>query len=122
MPSDVRFLDDASAPITGLNFGSVDAGGSVVRKIFVSNQGTTGISSATVKLSRSGISDGVNNVSMAFDDGTSNPGTYQTADKVIGNIAASESVPIWLKVAPPAGASPAGNPRTFDVVLTYTAT
>jgi hypothetical protein len=104
MAATIQILDDSEEAITSVNFGAIDGGDSA-----------TG---ASLELERAAGSDGVDNCLLALDSG-GNPGTYSAGPISLGTIAAGAQVAFWVKVTPPNGTTPAGNPRQFDFKVRY---
>lgn len=121
MPASIRILDDAFNVVTSLNFGAIAASASQSKKIYIENNGTTSASSVRINLHRVASNDGVDYSKFAQDD-SGNPGTYQTGEISLGTVTAGQRVPLWVKATTPAGVSPQGNPRQFDVTADYIGT
>jgi hypothetical protein len=121
MAASIEIQDDTGAPITSANFGAVDGGSNQAIKFTVKNVGDQSATSVQVSIARLASNDGIDFAQIAEDIG-GNPGTYGTADLNIGTLAADASADFWVKVAVPTGTTPAGNPRQFDIIATYTGT
>lgn len=122
MAATLRLLDDSFNVITSENFGAIDAGSNSVVKIYVENYGSTSATSVTLSRARIAQNDGVDYVTFAQDNGSGNPGTYSSADVNLGTVTAGQRIPIWVKATIPLGLTPQGNPRQFNVTLSYRGT
>lgn len=122
MATDIKWLDDASQPITAENFGTVDVNTSTTIKFFITNEGSSTATGVVLKRRAVASNDGVSYVSLALDNGSGNPGTFSTGDVFIGNVQPGQLIPVWIKVTLPGGITPAGNVRMFDYVTEYTGT
>lgn len=121
MSSTLQLQDDAGAPITSWNFGAINGGASSQQKFRVANVGDQSATSVELSASRIASNDGLDFVLLALDSG-GNPGAYASTAIQIGTIAALAYVEFWIKVLVPSGATPAGNPRQFQIVVDYIGT
>jgi hypothetical protein len=118
MAATIQILDDSEEAITSVNFGAIDGGDSDQLKFYAKNAGSDAATGASLELERAAGSDGVDNCLLALDSG-GNPGTYSAGPISLGTIAAGAQVAFWVKVTPPNGTTPAGNPRQFDFKVRY---
>ena len=119
MSATLEIQDDAGDPTTSANFGAVDGGDEQQLKFSVENVGDQSATSVQLSISRLASNDGIDFAQLAEDVG-GNPGSYGTADLNLGTMIAAASIDFWVKVVVPAGTTPAGNPRQFDIIATYT--
>ncbi len=121
MAATLEIQDDTGAPITSANFGAVNGGANQAIKFTVKNVGDQSATSVQLSIARLASNDGIDFAQIAEDIG-GNPGSYGTTAINIGTLATLASVDFWVKVTVPTGTTPAGNPRQFDILATYTGT
>ena len=121
MAATIEIEDDASNPITAANFGAVNGGANQQLKFQVKNVGDQNATSVQLSIARLASNDGLDFAQVAEDVG-GNPGSYGTAIINLGTMIPGAIIAFWVKVTVPNGTTPAGNPRQFDIVATYTGT
>ena len=121
MAATIEIEDDTGSPITSANFGAVDGGSSQQLKFQVKNVGDQAATSVQLSIARLASNDGLDFAQITLDVG-GNPGVYGTASLNLGTMIAGAVIAFWGKVTVPVGATPAGNPRQFDIISTYTGT
>lgn len=118
MPANIVVENDASAPITSTNFGSIGGGDTISKKFRLENQGTTEATSVQVSLQQLLQNDGFDFAYIA-PDVNGNAGAYKSGLLNVGTVATGAVAYFWVQVTVPVGTSPAGNPRQFDIVTEY---
>lgn len=121
MAANLEIQNDAGEPITSVNFGAVDGGGDGEQKLALQNIGDSASASVQLTVRRLAQNDGIDYASLALDI-EGNAGEYSAEALAIGDLAANATIYFWVKVTVPAGTTPAGNPRQFDIFATYTGT
>ena len=133
MSAVIQIQDDSGNPITSANFGAIAGGAQQQLKFIVANVGDQNSTSVTIALAPLAANDGIKFAGLTTDYG-GNPyfppgglppyseSNWPTIPLSFNNIAAGDSVPIWVNVAVLVGSSPAGNPRSFNLTVTYTGT
>lgn len=114
MPAIITIENDASIPVTSVNFGAVSGGSFQQLRMNATNTGTTTASALQLFLVRVASNDGVDFAQIA-PDVSGNPGTYSTNPLNVGTLAAGATYWFWVIVSVASSASPQGNPRTFGV-------
>lgn len=117
----IEIEDDTGSPITSGNFGAVDGGSSQQLKFKAKNVGDQTATSVQLTIARLASNDGLDFAQLAVDVG-GNPGSFSTAPINVGTLIAGAVYTFWGKVTVPVGETPAGNPRQFDVIATFTGT
>lgn len=118
MSAVVDVQNDAEVTITSDNFGAIAGDAYVQHKFCAKNTGDQDATSVVISISRLSGNDGLDYVLLAPDSG-GNPGSYATADLVVGTMVPDAEYWFWVKVTIPLGATPAGNPRQFNILATY---
>lgn len=121
MSAVLEIENDAGTPITSANFGAVNGGANQALKFNVKNVGDQSATSVQLSIARLASNDGLDFAQIAEDIG-GNPGPYGTVTLNLGTMIANAVISFWCKVTIPTGTTPAGNPRQFDLVATYTGT
>jgi hypothetical protein len=121
MAATLEIENDAGTPITSSNFGAVNGGAYEEIKFILKNVGDQSATSVQLSIARLAANDGIDFAQIAEDSG-GNPDSYGTTTINLGTLAADASVSFWVKITIPTGTTPAGNPRQFDVLATYTGT
>ena len=121
MAATIEIENDTGSPITSANFGAVDGGSSQQLKFQAKNVGDQSATSVQLSIARLASNDGLDFAQIALDVG-GNPGVFGTAPLNLGTMAVGAIYVFWGKVTVPVGATPAGNPRQFDVIAVYTGT
>jgi hypothetical protein len=122
MSASITIENNAQAPITSANFGSLTPGTTAIAyKYYLANVGDAVASSVQVQATRIASNDGVDYVQIA-PDVAGNPGTYSANLLNVGTLAAGASYAFWVQVSVPNGVSPAGNPRLFSISASYSGT
>jgi hypothetical protein len=121
MPATLIIENDALTPINTVNFGSVSGGGNQQIRMLLTNTGTVTATSVVLALTRITINDGVDYTLLA-PDVSGAPGTFSQNPLTPGTLAAGAQYWFWVKVVVPVGASPQGNPRNFNIAVTYAGT
>jgi hypothetical protein len=119
MAAVLELEDDASVPITSANFGAVNGGAYQELKFILKNVGDQSATSVQLAIARLAANDGIDFAQIAEDIG-GNPGAYSTVAINVGTLVALATKVFWIRVTVPLGATPAGNPRYFDLISTYT--
>jgi hypothetical protein len=121
MAANLEIQNDVGDAITSYNFGAVNGGSYEEVRLSIENIGDTSASSVQVAVQRLAQNDGIDFASLALDV-AGNPGVYSASALNLGTIAANITTYFWAKVTVPTGTTPAGNPRQFDIIATYTGT
>jgi hypothetical protein len=121
MSAILEIENDAGTPITSANFGAVNGGAYQQLKFVLKNIGTDSATSVQLSIAQLAANDGINFVTMATDI-AGNPGAFSSAAINVGTLVAAAIFTFWLRVTVPTGATPAGNPRQWDTIATYTGT
>ncbi len=121
MPATLIIENDAMTPVNTVNFGSVSGGGIQQIRLLLTNTGTVTATSVVLALTRITINDGVDYTLLA-PDVSGAPGTFGTTPLTPGTLAAGGQYWFWVKVSVPVGASPQGNPRSFNIQTSYSGT
>jgi len=121
MAATLEIENDTGAPITSVNFGAVNGGANQALKFRVKNVGDQSATSVQLSIARLASNDGIDFAQIA-EDIAGNPGSYGTVILNLGTMIANAYSDFWVKVTVPVGTTPAGNPRQFDIVATYTGT
>lgn len=121
MPATLIIENDALVPINTVNFGSVSGGGYQQIRMLLTNTGTVEATSVVLSLTRITTNDGVDYTLLA-PDVSGAPGTFGTSPLTPGTMSAGGTFWFWVKVIVPVGASPQGNPRNFNIAVTYAGT
>lgn len=121
MSANLVVENDASAPITSTNYGSIGGGDTQQKKFRVENQGDQPATSVQVFLQRLLQNDGLDFSQLALDV-NGNAGAYQSGLLNLGTLSPGDVAVFWVQVSVPNGTSPAGNPRQFDIIAEYSAT
>lgn len=118
MAANVQIQDDAGSPLTSSNYGAINASSNQAKKFRVQNVGNQNADSVQIYLQRLGGNDGLDFAQIA-PDADGNPGTYGTANLVIGTMVPDAIVYFWVKATVGANVTPAGNPRQFSILVNY---
>ena len=121
MAATIEIENDTGSPITSANFGAVDGGSSQQLKFQAKNVGDQDATSVQLSIVRLASNDGLDFAQLAVDIG-GNPGTFSNAPINVGSMVVGAIFVFWGKVNVPVGETPAGNPRQFDVIATFTGT
>ncbi len=121
MSAQVEIESDAGASLTSWNFGAVPGGSTQMQKFIAKNIGNQDATSVSIYASRLGGNDGLDFVQLALD-ASGNPGAFSKGTLNIGTLVAGASIYFWAEVVVPAGVTPAGNPRQFDIIAQYSGT
>lgn len=121
MAATIELENDASAPITSFNWGSIQNGASEQFKFHAKNTGDQSATSILISVTRLNNNDGID-LALLATDVAGNPGSFSASPLNIGTLAPGQSVTFWAKVLVPSGATPAGNPRQFNLQADYQGT
>ncbi len=121
MPAIITFENDALTPITSENYGSISGGSFTQGRFNATNTGNTNATNLQIIMSRITSNDGVDFLLLA-PDVNGNPGTFGTNTLNVGTLIPGGVYWFWTKILVPANASPAGNPRLFNIQAQYSGT